>query len=337
MMDAGVGARVHAIIEQDRVDQILSSKPQDRRFLFEEAAGVTKYKVRRQEALSKLESTQQNQLRVNDILTEVKRQLNSLDRQARKAERYQKLRADMKDLDFRLAAVEYSGLGQEWAASTEEFKKVEDEITGLHAALGKIESAMEETRADALSAERELASLQHAIHETENALSRAEHRVEMSRSQITSLTEQRGRDLKDVEYLKQETARAVGQKALITEEAGGLAVAIHEKNTVLLEKTVDFESLAQALRDKETSLSRPGPAYTAPSPSPLPRRRAYPAFRPGFLSSTSRTSGAATRRGPGSEGRRAAVPFRGEGTGDHGAHDPPERHAGKERPGRCPA
>jgi chromosome segregation protein len=256
MMDAGVGARIHAIIEQDRVDQILSSKPQDRRFLFEEAAGVMKYKARRQEALSKLESTQQNQVRVNDILTEVKRQLNSLDRQARKAERYQKLRAEMKDLDFRLAAVEYSGLGQEWAASTEEFKKVEDEITGLHAALGKIESAMEETRADALSAERELTALQHEIHETENALSRAEHRVEMSRSQIASLTEQRGRDLKDVEYLNQEITRAAGQKALITEEAGGLAVAIHEKNTVLLEKTVDFESLAQALRDKETSLEQ---------------------------------------------------------------------------------
>ena len=62
MMDAGVGARIHAIIEQDKVDQILSTKPQDRRFLFEEVAGVMKYKARRQEALSKLESTNQNLL-----------------------------------------------------------------------------------------------------------------------------------------------------------------------------------------------------------------------------------------------------------------------------------
>ncbi|HLE42033.1 MAG TPA: AAA family ATPase, partial [Nitrospirota bacterium] len=105
MMDAGVGAKIHAIIEQDRVDQILSSKPEDRRFLFEEVAGVMKYKARRQESLSKLESTQQNQLRVNDILTEVKRQVNSLDRQAKKAERYQKLRAELKDVEFRLASV----------------------------------------------------------------------------------------------------------------------------------------------------------------------------------------------------------------------------------------
>src|SRR5208283_5044773 len=110
MIDAGVGAKVHAIIEQGRVDQILSPNPQDRRFLFEEVAGVMKYKARRQEALSKLESTKQNQLRVNDIITEVKRQVNSLDRQAKKAERYQKLRAEMKDVDFRLASVDYSEL-----------------------------------------------------------------------------------------------------------------------------------------------------------------------------------------------------------------------------------
>ena len=117
MMDAGVGAKLHAIIEQDRVKKIIESKPEDRRFLFEEVASVMKYKARRQETLSKLESTQQNQLRVNDILTEVRRQVNSLDRQAKKAERYQKLRTEMKDLEFRLASVEYANLGKEWTAS----------------------------------------------------------------------------------------------------------------------------------------------------------------------------------------------------------------------------
>jgi chromosome segregation protein len=254
MMDAGVGAKIHAIIEQDKVDQILSSKPQDRRFLFEEVAGVMKYKARRQEALSKLESTQQNQLRVNDIITEVKRQVNSLDRQAKKAERYQKLRAEMKDLDFRLASVDYSNLGIEWTASSEEFKTLEDEVTELHASLGRIESAIEETRADALSAEHELSTLQHKIHETETALSRAEHRVEMSKSQIASLTEQRGRDLADMEYLKQETARVAEQKVQHEEESRVLATSIQEKNAVLSGRTADLEVLSQALREKELSL-----------------------------------------------------------------------------------
>jgi chromosome segregation protein len=254
MMDAGVGAKIHAIIEQDRVDQILSSKPQDRRFLFEEVAGVMKYKARRQEALSKLESTQQNQLRVNDIITEVKRQVNSLDRQAKKAERYQKLRAEMKDLEFRLASVEYGNLGAEWTASSEEFRLLEDDTTGLHAELGKIEAAIEETRTDVLSAERELSHLQHRIHETENALSRSEHQVEMSKSQISSLSEQRGRDLRDVAYLEQELARTAEQKSKITEEAGALAALVQDKNTVLLTRTVEFENLAEALRSKERAL-----------------------------------------------------------------------------------
>ncbi len=254
MMDAGVGARIHAIIEQEKVDHILSSKPQDRRFLFEEVAGVMKYKARRQEALSKLESTQQNQLRVNDIIIEVKRQLNSLDRQARKAERYQKIRGEMKDLDYRLASVEYSTLGSEWKTATEEFKKAEDEITELHAALSRIEAAIEESRADALAAEQELSALQHKIHETETSLSRAEHRVEMSKSQIASLTEQRDRDLADRDYLKQETVRIAERKAQHEEETRGLAVSIDEKNAVVAERTENLDALSRLVRDKELSL-----------------------------------------------------------------------------------
>ncbi len=256
MMDAGVGAKIHAIIEQDRVDQILSSKPEDRRFLFEEVAGVMKYKARRQESLGKLEATQQNQVRVNDILTEVKRQVNSLDRQARKAERYQKLRAELKDVEFRLASVEYSNLGIEWAASTEEFKKIENELTELHASLSKSESSIEGTRAEALSAERELAGLQHRIHEIESSLSGAEHRVEMSKTQIASLTERRGRDLADTEHLKKEIANSAERKTGLEQEAQTIAASINEKNAVLREKTAAFDLLSQELKEKEDSLEQ---------------------------------------------------------------------------------
>ena len=254
MMDAGVGSRIHAIIEQDKVDQILSSKPQDRRFLFEEVAGVMKYKARRQEALSKLESTQQNQLRINDIATEVKRQLNSLDRQAKKAERYQKLRAEMKDLDFQLASVEYSNLGLDWSQATEEFKKAEDEVTELHAALGKIESAIEESRADALEAEHELSALRQKIHETETALGRAEHRIEMARGRITALTEQRGRDLSDREYLKTEITRTAGQREFHDREARSLTEELTVQNCLLEEKSAALEELSRELREQELSL-----------------------------------------------------------------------------------
>lgn len=254
MMDAGMGAKLHAIIEQDRVKKIIESKPEERRFLFEEVAGVMKYKARRQEALSKLEATHQNQLRVNDIIVEVRRQLNSLDRQARKVERYQKLRTEMKDLDFRFASVEYSDMGIAWTAASEEFKKLEDEITEHHAALGRIESAIEESRANALSTEHELSALQHKIHETEAALNRAEHRIEMAKSQITSLTGQRSRDLADIEYLRQETVRTAEQILLHERESATLASSLNDKNGVLTMKNESLEVLTRDLKETEQSL-----------------------------------------------------------------------------------
>ena len=254
MMDAGMGAKLHAIIEQDRVKKIIESKPEERRFLFEEVAGVMKYKARRQEALSKLEATHQNQLRVNDIIVEVRRQLNSLDRQARKVERYQKLRTEMKDLDFRFASVEYSDMGLAWTAASEEFKKVEDEVTELHAALGRIESAIEESRANALSAEHELSALQNKIHDTEAALNRAEHRIEMAKSQISSLTGQKSRDLADIGHLRQETIRTAEQILLHERESATLGASLNDKNSVLTEKNAGLEALTRDLKETEQAL-----------------------------------------------------------------------------------
>src|SRR5678815_4979718 len=98
-MDTGVGRSAYSIMEQGKIDLILSSRPEDRRTIFEEAAGITKYKAQKKEALRKLEYTEANLLRVQDIIKEVKRQIGSLQRQAGKARRYQALHADLQVLD----------------------------------------------------------------------------------------------------------------------------------------------------------------------------------------------------------------------------------------------
>ena len=91
-MGTGLGPESYAIIEQGRIGQILSSKPQDRRAVIEEAAGITKFKTRKRLAEAKLEGAKQNLARVYDILEEVTRQVNSLKRQASKARRYDELK-----------------------------------------------------------------------------------------------------------------------------------------------------------------------------------------------------------------------------------------------------
>ena len=97
--DTGVGRAAYSMMEQGKIDMILSSRPEDRRAIFEEAAGITKYKTQKREALRKLEATEANLLRIGDVIKEVKRQIGSLQRQAGKARRYQALHADLRVLD----------------------------------------------------------------------------------------------------------------------------------------------------------------------------------------------------------------------------------------------
>jgi len=94
--DTGVARAAYSMMEQGKIDMVLSSRPEDRRAVFEEAAGITKYKTQKREALRKLEATEANLLRIGDVIKEVKRQIGSLQRQAGKARRYQALHTDLR-------------------------------------------------------------------------------------------------------------------------------------------------------------------------------------------------------------------------------------------------
>src|SRR5476651_547593 len=87
-LGTGVGAEAYSLIQQGKVDLVVSAKPDDRREIFDEAAGITKYKSKKKEALSKLKETEDNLLRINDIVVEVKRQIATIERQAKKAQKY---------------------------------------------------------------------------------------------------------------------------------------------------------------------------------------------------------------------------------------------------------
>src|SRR5574338_127698 len=102
LIETRAGTKGHTVIEQGRIDQILNASPQDRRELIEETAGIVRYKKQKAEALRKLDATQQNLLRVRDIIVEVKKQLNSLERQARQARSFQALQQEARTLEVQL-------------------------------------------------------------------------------------------------------------------------------------------------------------------------------------------------------------------------------------------
>ncbi len=139
-MGTGVGRTSYSILAQGNITQILSSKPEDRRMVFEEAAGITKYKTQKKEALRKLEATEQNLLRVADLIREVKRQIGSLQRQAGKARRYKQLMAELQHLDTQLARHQFDVLQTDIRARTEQLERSRAEIEALSETVLRVES-----------------------------------------------------------------------------------------------------------------------------------------------------------------------------------------------------
>src|SRR6059058_1613758 len=144
--DTGIARSAYSMMEQGKIDMILSSRPEDRRAVFEEAAGVTKYKTQKREALRKLEATDANLLRIGDIIKEVKRQIGSLQRQAGKARRYQALHADLQVLDTHHACQQLASLERDLAAAREEIERLMHSEKDARAKIDDGENALAEER-----------------------------------------------------------------------------------------------------------------------------------------------------------------------------------------------
>ncbi len=158
-MGTGIGTTSYSVMAQGQIDAILSSRPEDRRAVFEEASGITRFKLDRKEALRKLEQTEANLVRLTDVIREVKRQIGSLQRQAGKARRYTELRKDLRLLDV-------------WATGrrVRDLDRSADEMQALHAALGReLEGLHEQT----VAMEGELATARDALMSLEQDIGRA--------------------------------------------------------------------------------------------------------------------------------------------------------------------
>ena len=161
-LDTGAGARGYAIIEQGKIMTIVNARPEEKRMIIEEAAGVAKFRVRRKEAERKMESTRQNLARVRDILDEVKRQLGSLERQVRKAEKYKAYKDELRELDIRIAGRKYRILTQERETIAGENSVLESGLLSLRSEIAGLEAQRESARLQLAEAEAVLGSLRAA-------------------------------------------------------------------------------------------------------------------------------------------------------------------------------
>ena len=211
LMDTGLGIRNYSVMEQGKIDLILSNKPQDRRKLIEEAAGITKYKTKRRAAELKLEETQANLLRIDDTLSEVTRNLNSLKRQAGKARRHRELSDALSTAKRSLYAGRIAVARLEEHLATELVTEAQNRESELAAQLGTNEAELAEARTHhaqrstrASAVREEMAALSANVERLRSFLQSSEtnlgdlvQRIESARGQIATLdtegTEQQAR------------------------------------------------------------------------------------------------------------------------------------------------
>ncbi|MBE9527634.1 MAG: chromosome segregation protein SMC [Proteobacteria bacterium] len=249
--DTGIGTRAYSIIEQGQVGWLVNAKPIERRVLFEEAAGINKYKQKKEAALRRLKATAENLTRVSDIVSEVKRQLNSLNRQAKKAERYKVVKEELKEIDLQFSSFEFVRMIEALEESRKSLAGISDGELALHSAIGTKEVESEESRESYTLEEEGFRAVKERVHSLEKKIQDEENTSALALMRIEELgrNETRlGAEIEELMRLKESTEREiVDGEGFIAEGAE----RIENEERVVGQKSAELDGLSGRLRDKE--------------------------------------------------------------------------------------
>jgi chromosome segregation protein len=246
-MGTGVGRSSYSIMAQGNITQILSGKPEDRRMVFEEAAGITKFKAQKKESLRKLEATDQNLLRVADLIREVKRQIGSLQRQAGKARRYKQLTLELQHLDTQLARHQFDVLQTEINARAGQLEKSRAEIESLSETVLRVENEISLLREQLSELEQQISQVQQQGLELKGQIDRHESRIQFNDDKLRDLETQNVRATADI-------AQAEERKLAAHEELAGVLQRLDLSTAALREHQQELEKKRAALQNLEAEL-----------------------------------------------------------------------------------
>ena len=215
LLDTRAGTKGHTVIAQGQIDQILNASPQDRRELIEETAGIVRYKKQKAEALRKLDATQQNLLRVRDIIAEVKKQLNSLERQARQARSYQTLHQEAKSLEIQLLTNEYRVLRTTINAVESELQQLGDRESEQAAGLARLNTELEQIKFAIATASEAIGRRREELSKVEQQQAQALTAAEVERNRGELYAQQQSQGGEELERLTQEQQQGAAEAAAL--------------------------------------------------------------------------------------------------------------------------
>jgi chromosome segregation protein len=236
-LGTGVGTRAYSIIQQGRIGAIIEANPEEIRYFIEEAAGTTRYKNQKREALRKIEKTRQNLFRVNDIIGEIRRQRDALNRQAKKAERFKKYRDQVRDIDILLTVHQYRQILDQFKEGYDLLKSLKDADVEHGAKLAQLDAAIEKIKWERVQREKAISEQRNRQHECQRTIDKGENDILHHQKDMKRL------DL-EVAQLRREREEIAEKNRELAEELSGLEEAVSQFE-------IEIEKKLAGLREKE--------------------------------------------------------------------------------------
>lgn len=258
-MDTGVGVDCYSVIEQGRVDTLLQSNAQERRSVFEEAAGISRYKARKKAAMSKLEKVEQNLLRLGDIIEEVQKQLRSITLQAGKARRYQEYIERLKELRIKLSLKNYREYKEKKIYITSQIEDVHKCIQDIQKAIEAFEGERDSLEESIEQLDTDISEVQASLAGTEAQISTAQEKVRLNQQRIQELELQKVKHSEHVQLLtvrieEMEKQAAVTSQSIanVEQEIADYKSHLQLKETGLKQLTLECDLLRQQMEEKKS-------------------------------------------------------------------------------------
>ncbi len=245
--NTGVGAHSYSVIQQHMIDSVISDKAEERRFLFEEAAGITKYKQRRKAALRKLEATENDFLRLKDVYAEVKTRVNSLYRQHKKAERYKKLADEIKAWEVYLGATRLRRVENERRELRAQTESLSDQKSGRQTALDQAYARLESDRKELVEIEHQLTELGTELMSVSDEAHEIERQISVLREKKANAGTLIERNRVDIKGLEARTATIENQLKEAHEELERQRQELEESNVRLKDAQTEHAAADQQL------------------------------------------------------------------------------------------
>ncbi len=254
-MGTGIGTNAYFFLEQGRIDMVLSAKPEDRRAVFEEAAGIMKFKVKKKASLQRLESTDANLIRLADIIREVKRQIISLERQAGKARRYQEARDELKQLELKVSRVEFEERSKEFEQRVQELEKGTQLKDSLQSEVGILETKIEEV-------EKSHQAIFDELHQLEKQDLDLYHRIETATGEVQLLKERLSEfetrlvsDGQDIEQARKRLDELKNQLSTEEENRNKFHDSYKDQKAQLQQKKTGLEDVVRLFEQSQEGLN----------------------------------------------------------------------------------